>query len=238
MTTIAASPSTTLSPQMMALLNGTSSTSASSAATASAAAPGSSQAIQNEFLTLLTTQLKAQDPLNPMDSSQMTSQLAQISTVSGIQQLDSTMQSMMSSNTALQTAQSASLIGHTILGPGSSFALPASGGTTIGTSLTSPADTVTVNVKDANGNLVKSFNLGPQSNTVATVAWDGTNSQGSAVPAGKYSLSVQASLGGKSVTATPLVQGMVTGVTSSSAGINLDVAGIGSVALGTVAQID
>jgi len=237
MSTSATSASSTISPQMLALLNGTSKSS-SAASSASAASPTSAQAIQNEFLTLLTTQLKAQDPLNPMDSSQMTSQLAQISTVSGIQQLDGTMQSMMTSNSALQTAQSASLIGHTILGPGSSFALPASGGTKLGVSLSSPADSVTVNVKDANGNLVKSFNLGPQSNTVATVAWDGTTSQGSAAPAGDYSLSVQATLAGKQVTATPLVQGKVTGVTSSSAGISLDVAGIGSVALGTVAQID
>lgn len=237
MSTSAISSNSTLSPQMLALLNGTSGGRASSTA-ASTPSGTSAQAIQDQFLKLLTTQLKAQDPLNPMDSSQMTSQLAQISTVSGVQQLNSTMQSMMSSNSALQTAQSAALIGHHVLGPGSSFALPASGGTTLGVSLPSAADKVTVNVKDAYGNLVKAFDLGAQTGSVATVSWDGTNAQGVAMGAGAYKVSAQASLAGKQITVTPLVQGTVTGVTSTSAGVNLDVAGVGSVALGSVAQID
>lgn len=237
MSTSTSSSSSTLSPAMLALLNGTSSTSTSSSSSTSSSGT-SAQQIQDEFLTLLTTQLQNQDPTNPMDSSQMTSQLAQISTVSGIQQLDSTMQTMMTSNNALETAQSASLIGHTVLGPSSSFALPSSGGTTLGVSLASSADTVTVNVKDSEGNVVKTFNLGAQSDTVATVKWDGTNSQGAAEPAGTYTISATASLAGKQVTATPLAEGTVTGVTSSSAGISVDVSGIGSVALSSIAQIN
>ena len=59
---------------------------------------------QTKFLTLLTTQLKNQDPLNPMDNAQMTSQLAQISTVDGIERLNATLASMMSSTSETQAS--------------------------------------------------------------------------------------------------------------------------------------
>ena len=239
MTTTSTS-SATISPAMLALLNGTTSTSTttSGTGTANSTSSGSASSIQNQFLTLLTTQLQNQDPLNPMDSSQMTSQLAQISTVSGIQQLNSTMQSMMSSNSALEAAQSAALIGKTVMGPGSSFALPASGGTAVGLTLPSAADKVTVQISDASGNVVKTLNVGSQQAGTVSVPWDGTGSDGSRAPAGTYSVSVTASLAGKSVAATTQVEGVVTGITSNSSGINLDVAGVGSMALGSVTQID
>jgi flagellar basal-body rod modification protein FlgD len=235
MSATSSTSSATLSPQLMSLLNGTSKQTGS---TGKSASPTSAQSIQNEFLTLFTTQLKNQDPLNPMDSSQMTSQLAQISTVSGVQQLDNTLQTMMTSNTALETAQSAGLIGHQVMGPGSTFNLPATGGTELGVSLQSPADSVKLTILNSQGVPVQAYDLGAQSNTVVTLPWDGSNSGGGSSPAGNYSVNVQATLNGKSVTATPLVQGKVIGVTSSSAGISLDVAGIGSVALGTVARVD
>ena len=229
---ISSSSTGTLSAAQLALLNGTSSS--------SSAAGGlpTGTAIQDEFLTLFTTQLKNQDPMNPMDSSQMTSQLAQISTVSGINQLDSTVKSLMSSNNVMETAQSAALIGRTVLGPGSQFAMTPGTPVQLGVSMTSAADTVKATIKDSFGNVVKSFDLGAQSNGVVSVPWDGLTTAGVTAPAGTYRLEVTASSGGTPVTATPLVQGKVTGVTSSSAGISVDVAGLGSVALGAIAQIN
>src|SRR5579871_3896547 len=83
-------------------------------ATNSLGAASASQ-LQNEFLTLLVTQMKNQDPLNPMDSSQMTSQLAQISTVQGVQDLNTSIQSLLSQISALQGVDTANLIGRNAL---------------------------------------------------------------------------------------------------------------------------
>ena len=219
---------------------GTSSASASTGTSAAAAAATatSAQNIQNEFLTLFTTQLKNQDPMNPMDSSQMTSQLAQISTVSGIQTLNQTMQSMMSSNTAVQASQSAALIGKSVMGPGSQFALGDSGNAQLGITLPSNADSVTVNVLDAAGHTVRSFSETNQSAGNFSLNWDGKDSSGHAVPAGNYSVKATATYSGRAVTPTTLVQGVVTGVTSNTQGVSLSVQGVGSLPLTSITQIN
>jgi len=212
------------------------SSSASSGATA--ASTKSAQQIQDEFLTLFTTQLKNQDPLSPMDSSQMTAQLAQISTVSGIQTLNQTMQNMMNSNTAVQASQSAALIGKTVMGPGNQFALGESGTAQLGITLPSNADTLTVDIVNASGQTVRSFNSSNQSAGTSSLLWDGRDSSGNAVPAGNYTLRTNALASGKPVTPTTLVQGVVTGVTSNSSGVSLSVQGVGSVPLTTITQIN
>ncbi len=236
--TITSNTQGTLSAAQLALLNGTSGSAGSTSSSASSGGLPTGTSIQNEFLTLFTTQLQNQDPMNPMDSSQMTSQLAQISTVSGINQLNSTVSSLMTSNNVAETAQSASLIGHTVLGPGSQFSLTPGTPVQMGVSMTSAADTVKATIKDSFGNVVKSIDLGAQSNGVVSVPWDGLTTSGVSAPAGTYRLEVTASNNGTAVTATPLVQGKVTGVTNSSAGISVDVAGLGTVALGAIAQIN
>src|ERR1700694_5824808 len=76
---------------------------------AAAAAPNSVQAQTDKFMTLLVTQLKNQDPTAPMDNAQITSQLAQLSTVTGINNLNTTLTSLQGSS---QTSQAASMIGH------------------------------------------------------------------------------------------------------------------------------
>src|SRR5512143_4217969 len=88
-----------------------------------AAATDSVDADTNKFMTLLVTQLKNQDPLNPLDNAQVTSQLAQISTVSGIEKLNTTLQSLLQSTSDSQTTQAAGLVGHVVLVPGSGLQL-------------------------------------------------------------------------------------------------------------------
>ncbi len=216
----------------------TGASSASGSASASSASATSAAAIQNEFLTLFTTQLKNQDPLNPMDSSQMTSQLAQISTVSGIQTLNQTMQSMMNSNTAVQASQSAALIGKTVMGPGSQFAWGSSGSAQIGVTLPSNADSLTVNILDAAGQTVRSYSETNLSAGTSSITWDGKDSSGNALPAGNYSVKASAARSGAAVTASTLVQGVVTGVTSNSSGVSLTIQGGGSVPLTSITQIN
>src|SRR3954466_4446382 len=86
----------------------------------SAAATDKSTAVaaQDRFMTLLVTQMKNQDPLNPLDNAQVTSQLAQLSTVTGVDKLNATLESMMSSFQSSQSLQAANMIGHGVLVPG------------------------------------------------------------------------------------------------------------------------
>ena len=72
---------------------------------------------------MLTTQLKNQDPLNPLDNAQVTSQLAQISTVDGIERLNQTLTSMMDGMLSSETMQAAALVGRSVLVPGQHMTL-------------------------------------------------------------------------------------------------------------------
>src|SRR5258705_8779344 len=127
-------------------------TAASLTGTAAPPAATSGADIQDRFLKLLVTQMKNQDPLNPMDNAQVTSQLAQISTVNGIQQLNTTVQSLSTSFLSAQSLQSTSLIGHTVLTDGNTLnvanGVPAYGAV----SLAQAADSVKVNIVSPAGN--------------------------------------------------------------------------------------
>jgi flagellar basal-body rod modification protein FlgD len=213
-----------------------SSTSSTSAAAALAAAP-SAAAIQNQFMTLLVTQMQNQDPLNPMDNSQVTSQMAQLSTVSGISQLNSTVQALSASMATSQSLQAASMIGTTVLVPGSQLNL-ASGQANGAVELTQPADSVAVTIADAKGNVVRTLQLGTQ--TAAgnvNFQWDGKNNAGATVADGSYTFSATAMSGTVQINPTTLSYGVVNNVGLTSSGTTLGVGTLGNVALGSVRQI-
>ncbi|HTY02165.1 MAG TPA: flagellar hook assembly protein FlgD [Rhodocyclaceae bacterium] len=191
---------------------------------------------QNRFLTLLTAQLKNQDPLNPMDNAQMTSQLAQISTVDGLERLNTTLQALLDSSSGSQTLQAASMVGHTVLVPGTSMALSKSMGVA-GVELASAADNVTVTIKDSNGAVVDTMNLGALKAGLNGFTWDGKTTNGSIAADGKYTFSVSAKQGSNDVTATALAVGVVGGVTRNGQTFNLDVTGLGTFALSDVREI-
>jgi len=90
---------------------------------AAAATQSTAAAAQDTFMKLLVTQMKNQDPLNPLDNAQVTSQLAQLSTVTGIEKMNTTLQSLMGSYQSSQTLQAAGMIGHGVLVAGSSLNL-------------------------------------------------------------------------------------------------------------------
>src|SRR4051812_28080749 len=107
----------------------------------------SAEAMQDKFMTLLVTQMKNQDPLNPMDNAQVTSQLAQLSTVTGIDKLNSTVEALKGSYQTSQTLQATSMIGHGVLVPGSATTL-VEGKALMGIEMSSPADKVQVTIRD------------------------------------------------------------------------------------------
>lgn len=208
------------------------------AATAASALSGTSsvQAMQNQFLTLLVTQMQNQDPLNPMDNSQITTQLAQLSTVNGINSLNTSMNALSSSMLSNQVLQSAGLIGKHVLAPGSSMSLQ-NGTASYGVDLPQAVDKLTVTVTDQAGNTVKTLNLGAQQAGTLALQWDGMTDAGGQAPSGTYQFSVDASQGGTAVKATTLAQDTVNSVSQNAQGALLNLANMGPVALSSVKQI-
>jgi flagellar basal-body rod modification protein FlgD len=174
--------------------------------------------IGNQFLTLLVTQLQNQDPSNPMDNSAMTTQLAQISTVTGINTLNTTMSSLAASLGSNQYMQAAGLVGHHVLLSGNQLQL-ANGTASGGLNLAAAADDVQVTVSDASGATVRTIDLGAQSAGVQTFTWDGKTDAGATAADGNYTFALQATQGGNTVTApTALMAGSVTGIVLDSTG--------------------
>lgn len=222
MTTI----SSTLSQSVLDAMNGT--TTSSSTSTAAEA--------QDRFLTLLVAQMQNQDPLNPMDNAEVTSQLAQLSTVTGIEKVNSTLESLMSDLQASQSLQATNLIGNGILTDGNTITL-SDGQGIMGVEFASAVDSATLVVKDSSGNIVHTVDLGAQEAGSIPLLWDGTKTDGTTAEDGTYTFSVTASLAGSAVTTTPLQFGIVTSVTTNSSGATVNVPGLGSVALSDIRQV-
>ena len=208
----------------------TSGNSASSTSTTTAASAASSlissngQQLQDQFLRLLVSQMKNQDPLNPMDSAQMTSQLAQISSVQGIQNLTTSITSLLGQMNSLQTLNSANMIGGTALVNGSTMVLAnnASTGTPMalgGYQLPSAADAGTISIKNASGAVVQTIPLPSTTQGVNTFQWNGVQADGTQAPAGSYSFAINATSGGKAVAATTLSAGVVQGIQQDANGV-------------------
>jgi flagellar basal-body rod modification protein FlgD len=192
--------------------------------------------IQNRFLTLLTAQLKNQDPTSPLDSAQMTSQLAQISTVDGIERLNASLQKMLNSSTDAQAMQAAALVGRGVLVPGS--ALQLTGGAAVGAvELAGPADQVTVAIKDANGMVQRTINLGALSAGIHGFTWDGNNDGGVAAVDGTYTMSFAAEQGGKTVATNALALGLVSSISRGTQGTTVNVGSLGAFAMADIKEI-
>ncbi|MGO4154639.1 flagellar hook assembly protein FlgD [Cupriavidus sp. YAF13] len=202
-----------------------SSTSAAGIANTLQSGSASAADLQNSFLTMLVTQMNNQDPLNPMDNSQLTSQLAQISQVSGMQTLNTTLNSLLSQVSASRAMDSAALIGHTVMVPGNATTVASGVPGQIGVDLPATADAVTVSVLDKDGNVVRTIDMKGQTAGVHDIAWDGKNDAGVAVADGDYSFKVAATANGKSVAPVALVYGKVNSISGDSTGVLVDIGG-------------
>ena len=213
-------------------------TSTSTSTTSNVNSALSSTMTQADFLKLMTAQLQAQDPTNPVDNSQFVSQMAQFSQLSTTQQLDTDLQTLSSNiSWALQTSQvlsSSNLVNRQVMVPSSTMSFDGTDSVKGAVNVTSASD-VTVKVLDSNGNVVRTMPLGAQSAGLAQFTWDGKDDNGNAVAQGTYT--VQAAAGSTSL--DTYVAGTVTGVGygGSSLGTYLQVAGVGGVSLSQVAQI-
>jgi flagellar basal-body rod modification protein FlgD len=213
---------TVSSPSTLASLLQQTAGTAAAGATASSATGTSAKTLSDTFLKLLVAQMNNQDPLNPVDNSQVTSQMAQISTVTGISNLNSTVSQLVSQLQQSQAVQSTQLAGHTVMVPGNSLTLAATGSAASGTgqalaayggfSLPQAADSVSVTVKDSSGAAVRTLNLGALGAGVQDFSWDGTTDSGAQAAAGTYTYSVTAKAAGAGVSATAYSAQQVVGV--------------------------
>ncbi|MGQ5523008.1 flagellar hook assembly protein FlgD [Chitinimonas sp. PSY-7] len=197
---------------------------------------------QDRFLKLLMTQLQNQDPMNPLDSAQSTTQLAQIQMVTGIDELNTSMGSLSSSYQAGLSVQAAglasSLIGHEVLAPGQKFSFD--GNTTREARVIVPEDAgpVTVSIYNANGVKVDEIALGDAKAGMSEVSWDGIEEQGNKLPAGTYKMiALSTDAKGVSSELKTYVPAKVESIDLSGGNLKLTVVGNGSMSLSDVIRI-
>ena len=195
-----------------------------SSATDLAAQSGNNAGAADRFLKLLVAQMQNQDPLNPMDNAQVTSQMAQINTVTGIEKLNTTVQGLNSQFVQMQALQGASLVGRDVIVPGNLMDI-ADGVGQGGFELTSAADAVKVEILSASGQVVETMQLGAQSAGMHSFDWvagTATNDSG-------LRFRVTSTLGGTTTSATTLMRDTVDAVSTTGTGFNLELARAGSV---------
>jgi flagellar basal-body rod modification protein FlgD len=237
MTTIQNQP-TTVSPDLMAAVN---------AKKPSTGAAASVDADKDKFMTLLITQMKNQDPMNPLDNAQVTSQLAQLSTVTGINQLNATLDSLKASYQSSESLQAATMIGHGVLVGGDKVALTGGKGI-MGVDIGSAADRVQLIITDPRtGKDVQTIDLGAQPAGTVPIAWDGVpdpaklGADGKPVTLrdGSYLIRVVAERGGEQLKdAKTLSFDSVASVTTSAKdGVKLNLPTLGVVTMADIKQI-
>jgi len=220
----------------------TGATGASSSSSTSAAASGTGGVSlgSTDFLTLMLAQLKNQDPTSPVDSNAFLSQLAELSTVEGIQNLNSSFNTLATSLTSSQALQASSLLGHQALVTSSSATTTTNGQAVTGAvKVPQTSSDVKVNITNSSGVLVSSIDLGAQSTGLANFSWNGQQPDGSAAPAGTYTVNAVVTGTAAGTAISTYVNGTVESVTmgSGTSGLTLNVAGLGSVPFSEVEQI-
>ncbi len=214
-----------ISASTLSNINGSSATSAVSSANEAGS--------QDRFLKLLVTQLKNQDPLSPMDNAQLTSQIAQINTVSGIATLNTSVQQLSTQFLQMQSLQGASLVGKNVIVPGNKVDI-ADGVGQGGFELASAADAVKVEVLSPAGRVLDTLNLGAQSSGLHSFNW----ASGSYDANSNLSFRVAATSGSTTLSSTALMRDKVNAVSTSGDALMLELQSTGTVAYTTVRAIN
>jgi flagellar basal-body rod modification protein FlgD len=209
----------------MAVSPTTSASDAAGAAASLTASTSDAKATSERFLKLLVAQMQNQDPLSPMDNAQVTSQMAQINTVSGIEKLNLTVQGLSSQFAQLQAVQGVSLVGHDVVVPGNTLQVADDKTAQAGFELAGPADQVKVEILAPSGKVVDTLNLGAQTSGVHSFDWNaGANA---ATPGLRFR--VTATSGSVNTAATTLVRDKVAAVSTAGSVFSLELVNAGTV---------
>lgn len=194
---------------------------------------------QQDFLTLMITQFQNQDPFEPMDNGEFLGQLAQFSTVSGIETLNTSFAGLSTSMQDNQALQAAGLVGHSILAVTDIGHLADSGPLKGGIELAASAANVQIDITDAQGALVKRLNLGEQGPGIVNFSWDGTDSSGDRAAIGNYQVNARVIRGANIESAATVIEAEIQSVTLGQfgEGMSLNLAGGLAMPLSQVFQI-
>jgi flagellar basal-body rod modification protein FlgD len=192
----------------------------------------------NDFLKLMTTQLKNQDPMKPLDGTEMVAQLAQFGTVSGVQQMNTTLSTLSDSLRASQALSGATMVGHEIVAQSGTASFDGTNGIVGGVDVPSGASSVSLTISDAAGQVLRHITVGTMAGQQA-FRWDGKTDSGVQAAAGSYTLTATANVGGATQGLTTAVAARVSSVSldSSGTGLTLNTPELGAVALNQVQQI-
>lgn len=193
---------------------------------------------QNDFLKLLTAQLKNQDPTDPVDATQQLTQLAQFSSVAGISEINTTLKSIQDKLSGGSTSDALSYVGRTVLAPGNTAFPRTDGGLTGAVELAGNASEVRVGISGPNGALLRTLSLGAQTKGTVNFDWDGNDENGQPAGTGPFTVTAFANNNGATVGTTPLVWAPVSSVSIPSSGSPiLTLPGIGQIPTSQVRQI-
>jgi flagellar basal-body rod modification protein FlgD len=205
-------------------------------ATQQVAKPDQNAANEDRFLRMLIAQLKNQDPLNPLDNAQVTTQMAQISTVEGINKLNATLAAMAAAAGGQQAMQATTMVGRQVLASGNTLTL-AEGGAHGGYMLDGAVDGLKLTVKSASGEVVYTAELGAQQAGLHVFSWDGVSDGGAQSAPGAYSFEITAKNGKETVGVETLTLGRVDGVTPKDGGAKLSIGSLGEVDFAAIKHI-
>lgn len=193
---------------------------------------------KNEFLKLMITQMNNQDPLNPQENSEFIAQLAQFSSVEGLENLNTTVSSLAGSMQSSQALQASALVGRKVHVPSANAALLDGDVISGAIKLQSSAGNLNVSISDANGQLVRQVALGTQPAGDVRFVWDGADQNGVRLPPGIYQFRAQSSNGEGGVEVPTSLSANVNSVTiNRDRSITLNLAGLGRVSLSEVEEI-
>ncbi len=210
----------------------------SSAATVQPASAATQTLGQADFLKLMTAQMQNQDPFNPVDNTQMVAQMAQFSSLSGISQMNTTLQTIADKLTGTSSSDAMSYVGKTVLTAGDTAYGRTTGGIAGAVQLAGAASDVKVTISDQSGNVLKTLDLGAQPQGTASFDWDGTTDAGANAGTGPFKVTSSANASGATVNSQTLVWAPVTSVSMPSSGSPvLNVAGVGTVDPSAVVSI-
>lgn len=195
---------------------------------------------QEQFLKLLTTQLTHQDPMKPMENGEFLGQMAQFSTVSGIQELQASFKDFVTSMSSSQALQASGLVGRNVIAPSNNALLGATG--SISGNFDLPSSSTNVNVKIINsktGETVKDIGLGAQANGTTSFEWDGYGNDGIRANPGVYKIEASAWIDGKNTALATNIKSQVSSVTmaNGSTGIQVNLNGLDAVKFSEIKQI-
>ena len=193
---------------------------------------------QAEFLELMTTQLKFQDPMKPMENGDFLAQMAQFGTVSGINELNTSFSSMSTALQSNQALQASTMVGRNVLIPGNQSRLSEEGSLRSAVDLESSAQVI-VNIKDASGQLIHRMDMGVQQAGLHTIEWNGLNGEGQPASPGMYTVSAEVRQGENVSEGSMLTTVQVESVTLGKAGqdLTLTVSDLGDISMSQVRKI-